>query len=262
MSLNFPKVNKVTPPPVLPDYQFRAVSRSVKFASQSSAQPEIGNRIIKSLSAESFSQLEPFMQKSVVKQGETVFGIGDTFDFVYFPNDCVASRIALTEDGATVEVGMIGREGIWGVRALFGATAANYQTIAETGGTALKVSVATLKMLFEKNPELREHFLEFYEDLLRQVSQRAVCRCRHTIRQQLASWLLHFHEKAQTDKLCITQERIAHRLGTRRASVTVAVSELQGQNIVCCGRGYIKIIDRPGLENNACECLRTTEPVC
>lgn len=257
MSLNFPKVNSILQVPALPDYRYEKFNCKVKPAFQDHSSDEIGNVILNNLPIDLLRQLEPYFQKTAIKKGQTVFGIGDALNFVYFPNDCVASRIALTEDGATVEVGMIGREGIWGIRALFGATRANYQTIAETEGTAIKISILPLKILFEKNSEVRERFLGFYEDLLSQVSQRAVCRCRHTIRQQLSAWLLHFHSKAQTDKLCITQEKIAHRLGTRRASVTVAISDLQAKNIVRCGRGYVKILDRASLEKNSCECLGT-----
>jgi cAMP-binding proteins - catabolite gene activator and regulatory subunit of cAMP-dependent protein kinases len=259
MSLDFPKADAILQTPVFPDYRYKGLRRKPRPLTENYAYSEIGNDILKNLSTDAFLEIEPFLQHVNIKKGQTIFGIGDAIDSVYFPNDCVASRIALTEDGATVEVGMIGREGVWGVRALFGAADANYQTVAETSGSALKISALTLKMLAERNPELQSSLVKFYESLLRQVSQRAVCRCRHTIRQQLSAWLLEFMEKARTNKLCITQEKIAQRLGTRRASVTVAVSELQAKEIVRCERGCVIILDPSALEVHACECLRTED---
>lgn len=255
MYLDFPKVETNLPTHVLPDYRYEGVNRKAKTVFQNSNLSEIGNSVLKDLSRETFAQIEPFLQRTSIKKGQTIFGIGDPIDAVYFPNDCVASRIALTEDGATVEVGMIGKEGLWGVRSIFGADEANYQTVAETNGSAFRISAVTLKMLAERIPELQMGVLKFYENLLTQVSQRAVCRCRHTIRQQLSGWLLHFQEKAQTPKLCITQEKIAQRLGTRRSSVTVAISELQAKEIVRCERGCVIILDKEALKMNACECL-------
>jgi CRP-like cAMP-binding protein len=256
MSLDFPKNKTVFQAPVLSDYRYESLSRKIKPSFRNNAYFEIGNGILRSLSKELFAEMEPYLQNVAIKKGQTIFGIGDVMDSVYFPNDCVASRIALTEDGATVEVGMIGREGIWGVRSLFGSAEANYQTVAETNGTAIKIPALTLKMFAAQNSELQQLFFKVYEDLLIQVSQRAVCRCRHTIRQQLSAWLLQFQDKAQTERLCITQEKIAQRLGTRRASVTVAISELQTRDIVRCERGCVIILNRAELEADSCECLR------
>jgi Mn-dependent DtxR family transcriptional regulator len=54
--------------------------------------------------------------------------------------------------------------------------------------------------------------------------------------------------------VALTQEFLAHMLGTRRASVTVAAGILQKAGLITYQRGHVKIIDRPRLEAAACEC--------
>lgn len=52
----------------------------------------------------------------------------------------------------------------------------------------------------------------------------------------------------------MTQELIADMLGVRRQSVTEAASKLQADGVIRYARGRITALDRPGLEQRACEC--------
>jgi hypothetical protein len=47
---------------------------------------------------------------------------------------------------------------------------------------------------------------------------------------------------------------LAHMLGTRRASVTVAAGVLQKAGLIGYTRGQVAIKDRAGLESATCEC--------
>ena len=194
------------------------------------------------------------MRTVYFERGQTIYDIGDTFDFVYFPNNMVASRLALMEDGAMIEVGVVGREGLLGIAALIGATCANNMTIAETGGSAIRIRTKVLRDIFRHDFKLQSLLLSYYHDFLTQISQRAACRCRHSVAQQLCTWLLQVHDRAGINDLSLTQETIANRLGARRASITVAINELEKSGLLRCKRGHIVICDRAGLENHACEC--------
>jgi CRP-like cAMP-binding protein len=217
-------------------------------------QTHLGNELLLSLPVDVSVKLQPAMQKVVFERGQTIYDIGDTFDFVYFPIDLVASRLCLMEDGAMIEVGVVGREGLLGISSMMGSTTANCLTIAETGGTAIRVRTKLLRDIFCQNQKLQRILLNYYSDFLTQVSQRAACRCRHTVAQQLCTWLLLVHDRATGNDLALTQETIANRLGARRASVTVALNELEKNGCVESRRGHIIISNRRGLENCACEC--------
>jgi CRP-like cAMP-binding protein len=215
---------------------------------------QINNELLLSLSKETFFNLQSEMRTVYFERGQTIYDIGDPFDFIYFPNNMVASRLALMEDGAMIEVGVVGREGLLGVAALIGANSANNMTIAETSGSAIRIRTKVLRDIFRHDFKLQSLLLGYYHDFLTQISQRAACRCRHSVAQQLCTWLLQVHDRAAMNDLALTQETIANRLGARRASITVAINELEKAGLLRCKRGHIVICNRDGLENHACEC--------
>lgn len=215
---------------------------------------QTNNELLLSLSKETFFELQPELRTVQFERGQTIYDIGDSFDFIYFPNNMVASRLALMEDGAMIEVGVVGREGLLGVSALIGASAANNMTVAETDGSAIRIRTKVLRDVFRRDFKLQSLLLGYYHDFLTQVSQRAACRCRHSVAQQLCTWLLQVHDRAGTSDLALTQETIANRLGARRASITVAINELEKSALLRCKRGHIVICNRHGLEGQACEC--------
>ena len=217
------------------------------------------NELLANLSPDLYADLESFMQSVSLTRGQTIFEVGSEVNYVYFPNNIIVSRLAMLEDGSIIEVGMIGSEGMLGIRALMGAEKTECLTIAETCGTAVRIDLLALKQYFNSSSELQNTFLRFYEKFLIQVSQKIVCRCRHTILKQLCNWLLQFRERTSTNELFLTQETIAHRLGARRSSITVAINHLEAKQIISCGRGYIEIINPPALAREACECYTVIE---
>jgi CRP-like cAMP-binding protein len=212
------------------------------------------NEILANLSSALYSEIEPFMEKVSFARGETIFEACGEIKYVYFPDNLVASRLVLMEDGSMVEVGMFGHEGMLGVRALIGSDKTYCLTVAETTGSAARIETKILKQFFRNSIEMQKAILQFYEKFLIQVSQRAACRSRHTISKQLCTWLLQFQEKISASELSLTQETIANRLGARRSSITIAINELQAKKILFTGRGSIEILDRQALLQEACEC--------
>jgi hypothetical protein len=73
------------------------------------------------------------------------------------------------------------------------------------------------------------------------------------------------HDRMADDRVPLTHEYLALMLGVRRAGVTVALHELEGEKLIRAGRGVVTIADRPGLEARSCGCYgiirRETERV-
>jgi len=199
------------------------------------------------------AQLQPVS----FKPGNTIYHPEDLIDYVYFPETCVASRLSLMEDGSTVEIGIIGNEGIIGITTFVGATIAHNWTVVEIGGTALRIRAGAFRELLRTDNDLRSVVGNYYNSFFMQVSQRAVCRSRHTLMEQLCSWLLMVKDRVPTNQLPLTHEAIARRLGTRRAGITVAANNLRKEEIIDYARGHIVICDYPKLEAFACECYNT-----
>jgi CRP-like cAMP-binding protein len=86
------------------------------------------------------------------------------------------------------------------------------------------------------------------------MERLAACNTFHPVEQRLARWLLMAADRVSVQELSLTQEQIASMLGTRRASVSVAASNLQNAGIVKYERGNLRILSRRKLGEVACEC--------
>ena len=87
-----------------------------------------------------------------------------------------------------------------------------------------------------------------------QSAQVAACNRLHEVEERLARWLLMSQDRLGGDSVPLTQEFLAHMLGTRRASVTVAAGILQKAGLIDYSRGNVKIKSRAKLEEASCEC--------
>jgi CRP-like cAMP-binding protein len=185
---------------------------------------------------------------------QVLYEQGDHIDYVYFPLDSVVSRLAIMEDGTTMETTMVGREGLVGISAILGSGRSKQWMWVTIGGNAIQLESKTLDKLFVHNETTLKSLLRYYRALITQVSQRCVCNTRHTIMDRLCCWLLMIHDRVGTSNLNLTQEMIASRVGARRAGITVAAGMLQEMGAIEYRRGRLHIVDRSKLEQVVCEC--------
>lgn len=216
--------------------------------------PPSQNRLLNHLLAVDADFLLP--QIRIVRLGfnDIVYEYGDAIDDVYFPLDSVVSALAIMEDGATIEISMVGREGIVGISTLLGGGSARHWTRMCIGGTLARLSASALNHTLSSNENAFKQMMRSYNSVITQVSQRAVCNARHTVLERLTCWLLMIHDRVGGDNLKLTQEAIASRLGSRRAGITVAAGMLQSIGAIEYRRGQLHIKDREKLERAVCEC--------
>jgi CRP-like cAMP-binding protein len=111
-----------------------------------------------------------------------------------------------------------------------------------------------LKKEAKRSSRMREVMLNYANALLAQGAQLAACHRYHTPKARLARLLLMIDDRVTTSELRITQDLLAHLLGTRRATVTQAANQLQDSGLIEAVRGRIRILDRKGLEKDSCSC--------
>lgn len=92
-----------------------------------------------------------------------------------------------------------------------------------------------------------------------QVGQSGACNALHGVIERVARWLLMMADRSDDDSLEVTHELRADMLGVRRASITMAVGELQDERAIDQARGRVRIIDRTLLESRACECYEVIQ---
>lgn len=222
--------------------------------SSQTQQPE--NRIIAALNSTDYQHLLSQLERVTLSQGEVVYEVGDPIDYVYFPETAVFSMLCTMEDGATVEIGPVGHEGLVGLNIFFGANATPTQLIVHVAGTAMRIgSEALRRELHSERSKLPHLLFRYTQFLLAMTGQSSACNKLHSMEQQLARWLLMMHDYTG-DELLLTHELIALTLGVRRAGITGASLHLKEAGLIDYRRGHIQILDRGGLEAKACECYR------
>jgi len=212
------------------------------------------NRLIAALPERDRSRLVPLLEILTLFAKEVVHESGEELHFVYFPLDCIVALVSSVDSNAAVEVGMIGNEGLVGAQILIGAKHINSQALILAEGKALRVPAAVLKKEAKRSSRMREAMLTYANALLAQSAQLAACHHYHTPQARLARLLLMINDRMNTSELRITQDLLAHLLGTRRATVTQAANQLQDDGLIQLVRGGIRFLDRKGLENKSCSC--------
>jgi CRP-like cAMP-binding protein len=177
--------------------------------------------------------------------------------WAHFPHHgTVISLTRTTESGTTVEVGMVGWEGVASVQTLLLPRPTGCEAVIQIAGGVTRVRFDALRAAMDESAPVRELVLAFAGGFMAQVSQHATCNRVHTIEQRLAKWLLVVRDRIATDEMELTHDFLSHMLGTRRAGATVAVGALALDGIIEQTRGSLRILDREGLEVRACECYR------
>jgi CRP-like cAMP-binding protein len=179
---------------------------------------------------------------------------GEPVEFAYFPESAVASFVVSLEDGGTVEVGMVGREGMTGSDIVFGTEAAVHDAFIQIAGKAQRISRDSLREAAREDPELQRHLLRYLHGFQLQIAQTAACNASHDVEQRCAKWILLARDKAGVDEFQVTHEFMAMMLAVRRSGVTIAAGLLQKAGLIENHRGRVRILDAEGLEEVACEC--------
>lgn len=164
------------------------------------------------------------------------------------------SILSVFPDGKSVEVGLVGKEGMVGLPLLVGFRTSPTRAISQIDATAFRVDGEALTAFLSKSPLFERSLNRYSQIFAMEVTQIAACNRLHDVEERLARWLLMCADRVRSDELPLTQEFLAQMLGTRRSSVTVAAGILQKAGIIAYNRGDVKIVERRKLEAAACEC--------
>jgi CRP-like cAMP-binding protein len=217
------------------------------------------NGLLAALWREEYEHLLPVLEPVEFSLGHVVYQSGGHLDYLYFPTTSIVSLIYTIEGGSTVEMGLVGNEGVVGIALFMGGETTPNRAIVQIAGGAYRIKAKILKEEFKRGGMLQMLLLRYTQALVTQISQTAVCNRLHPVEQRLCRWLLMCHDRLKSDELMMTQEFIANMLGGRRESVTVAAGRLQHLGLIDYSRGHIKILNRRGLEATVCECYRVVK---
>jgi CRP-like cAMP-binding protein len=212
------------------------------------------NDLLALLPTEAKERVFPMLREIELPLGKGIYAAGQEVEYVYFPVDCIISLLYVMLDGHSAEISVVGREGIVGIAVFMGGDSTPSRAIVQSAGTAYRLPAPKLKHEFNNDQAMRMLMLRYTQALITQMAQTAVCNRHHTIDQQLCRWLLLSLDRLPTNELTMTQELIANMLGVRREGVTEAAGKLQKLGVIEYQRGRITVLNRPKLEELACEC--------
>jgi CRP-like cAMP-binding protein len=210
------------------------------------------NHLLSNLSRQDFALLEPHLEPIDLPVRKVLEKRKRRIDHVYFIDAGFASVVANGSKKPSIEVGIIGREGMTGLSIVMGGVerAAN-ETYMQAAGAGQQMPAANLRHAIATSHSLHQNLLRYAHAFLVQTTSTALANGRTKIEERLARWLLLADDRLDDDELPLTHEFLGLMLGTHRPGVTPAVQALEDAGLISARRSRITIRNRKGLEKRS-----------
>lgn len=215
------------------------------------------NHLLVTLSAEELARLTPCMELVLLPPGLCLNEPGTPIQCVYFPTSAVISLLYEMDDGAVVEIAMVGNDGVVGIAAFLEGESALSRAVVQNPGYAYRLTVECLKREFHRGGRMQKTLLRYTQALITEMAQTLVCVHHHSLEQQLCRWLLMRFDRLPFNYLELSQESIAILLGVRRAAISEIAVKLRKAGLIQYERGRVAVLNRQGMEMRACGCYFT-----
>lgn len=212
------------------------------------------NRLIAGLPSKDRERFNDECESVELTVADVLSRPGERIRAVYFPTDSVISLMTPIGERASLEVGLVGNEGMLGTPLILGVNVSPLHATVQGSGSALRMSTTLFRGQLERSPALLQELKLYLYVLMDQLAQVALCTRFHVVEARLARWLLMTQDRAQAAEFHVTHELLARVLGVRRVGVTKAAGSLQKNSLISYSRGKVTILDRPGLEAASCAC--------
>ncbi len=231
-----------------------AAAGSTRLAAGHLAPRPAKNRLLEALPRQDREQLLARCERVELRRADVLCESEERIRHVFFPTGSIISLITCTDAHASLEVGLIGDEGMLGTSLLLGVNVSPQRALVQRAGTAWRIRSSAFSRELERGVALRRELGRYLYVVQSQLARTAVCTHFHGIDARLARWLLTTGDRAHSDQFYITQGFISSMLGVRRAGVNRAAGLLQQRELIRYSRGQLSILDRRGLQAAACEC--------
>jgi CRP-like cAMP-binding protein len=223
------------------DYEGKALAQDSRRGPAAKPAHETTNAILRGFEPE---VLGLFARVSL-NAGEMLVWANQPIQHAYFLESGLAT-VVMNAGSKNPEIAMFGKEGMAGHCVLLGVDPSPHTALMQVGGSALQISIEDLRHQMDLTPLLRERLLLFVNEISNQIAETSCANALHSVETRLARWLMMVTERIGSE-LNLTHEAIAGALGSRRASVTMAMHVLEGEKAIKSTRSRILVIDRAKL---------------
>jgi CRP-like cAMP-binding protein len=217
------------------------------------------NHLLAALPIKERKHLLPNLERVPLLLGDVIYEADAPIRYVYFPTSGVISLLCTVDDGASIEVGTVGMEGMAGLSVFLGVEASPNRALVQVAGEAMRMKSEVFGKLADQPGRFHKLLHLYTHSLMTQMSLSVACNRFHNVERRLARWLLMMQDRAQVNEFLLTQELISRMIGTRRPHVSTAVGNLHNSGLIHNGRGKIGILDRDGLMKIACDCYHAAK---
>ena len=215
-----------------------------------------GNLLLDSIPSAKYPTLFAQLKVVSLEASQLLYEARAPIDYAYFPKSGTLSAVVVFGDGGMIEVATIGKEGAVGLPVFGAAKSSPNKVFAQVPGESLRIEAKAWENVGGDEGPLRRLLLQYHSAFMFQVSQSVACNGRHVVQERCCRWLLMTLDSVEGDEVELTHEFLSFMLGVRRSSVTEVLQELKELGLINYTRGKIKVVDREGLEERACECYK------
>src|ERR1019366_4595076 len=214
--------------------------------------PPVRNQLLAALPQKEYKRLLPHLETVSLRVKQVLQEPYQPIKYVYFPENGLITKLVSTEDGSSVEVGVVGKEGMTGICIFMGSSTSPFKTVVQIPGEARRMEAAVFQAAVKENEAWTDLLLSYSQTLLCMVSQTAACNRLHSVEKRCCRWLLMAYDRMDSNEFPLTQEALALMLGVHRQSITEVARSLSRRGLIRYRWGQLTILDRQGLEAAAC----------
>jgi len=215
----------------------------------------VKNGILGALLQTEYRRLIDKMEQVDLQPGAIVYRANQEIEHVYFPEDAVIAMVDSMDDGRTVEVGIIGNEGMVGINIFLGGITTPDRAVVQLAGSARRMRARDLRNEIRFGSPLQRLLLLYTQAFVAVISQSVACAQYHSVEQRLARWILTMHDYAPRE-FPMLHSFVAAMLGARRSGISTSAARLRDLGLIDYMRGRILVVDKRGLEKKSCECYQ------
>jgi CRP-like cAMP-binding protein len=212
------------------------------------------NRLLSLLSDEELQPLLPQLQIVEHACKDFICREDREIEAVYFPCSAIFSIVVSQDQSVAIEIGTVGNEGFLPMGLLLGATQASEATLCCVAGQSLRMDVADLRAALTSEGRLQRILQRASRAYLFLVLQGGACHRSHGPEGRFARLLLETQDRSEQESFSITQEYAAATLGVEQLMLYQVAGRFQQAGLIRYSRSNLQVLDRPALEEAACEC--------
>ena len=180
----------------------RSRARAPRKAPAMTNRSGLSNKILASIPDDDYQRLSRQLEPVSLRFGQELYEPGKAIRYVYFPVYCLVSLLTSVDRHRTLEVGMVGNEGMAGMPFILGVGISGVRALVQGAGQALRMASTPFRAEFDRTPALQQALYRYTYALMAQISQTAACNRFHDAERTTRALAAHDARSRRRRRLC------------------------------------------------------------